>query len=87
VLVGLPELLREFAEFRLLIFGAVLVAIMVLRPEGLLPNVRRRRELHVEQAEEEYYEERVGDERETEPQVAAGVERSPGDAGPREKTP
>jgi branched-chain amino acid transport system permease protein len=87
VLVGLPELLREFAEFRLLIFGAVLVAIMVLKPEGLLPNVRRLRELHAEQPEEESYEQRVGDERETEPQVAAGVERGPADAGPREKTP
>jgi branched-chain amino acid transport system permease protein len=60
VLVGLPELLREFAEFRLLIFGAVLVAVMILRPEGLLPNVRRRRELHVEEPEEEQFEQRVG---------------------------
>ena len=46
VLVGLPELLREFAEFRLLIYGAILVAIMILRPEGLVPNKRRQRELH-----------------------------------------
>jgi branched-chain amino acid transport system permease protein len=87
VLVGLPDLLREFAEFRLLIFGAVLVSIMILRPEGLLPNVRRRRELHAEQAEEEFYEQGVGDEAETEPQVTAGVERGPADSGPRGKTP
>jgi branched-chain amino acid transport system permease protein len=87
VLVGLPDLLREFAEFRLLIFGTVLVAIMVLKPEGLLPNVRRLRELHAEEPEEEYYEQRVGDEAETEPQVVAGVERGPGEAAPREKTP
>jgi branched-chain amino acid transport system permease protein len=87
VLVGLPDLLREFAEFRLLIFGTVLVAIMILKPEGILPNVRRRRELHVEQPEEEYYEQRVGTEDETEPQVAAGVELGPGEAAPREKTP
>jgi branched-chain amino acid transport system permease protein len=53
VLVGLPDLLREFAEFRLLIFGVVLVAIMILRPEGLLPNVRRQRELHAEVADED----------------------------------
>jgi branched-chain amino acid transport system permease protein len=45
VLVGLPELLREFGEFRLLIYGAVLVAVMILRPAGLIPNVRRSREL------------------------------------------
>jgi branched-chain amino acid transport system permease protein len=46
VLVGLPELLREFSEYRLLIYGIVLVAMMLLRPEGLLPNRSRRAELH-----------------------------------------
>jgi len=51
VLVGLPELLREFAEFRLLIYGAILVAIMILRPEGLVPNKRRQRELHAREFE------------------------------------
>lgn len=46
VLVGLPELLREFAEYRLLIYGVVLVVMMILRPEGLLPSRSRRAELH-----------------------------------------
>jgi len=45
-LVGLPELLREFAEYRLLVYGAALVAMMLLRPEGLWPEPLRRRELH-----------------------------------------
>jgi branched-chain amino acid transport system permease protein len=45
-LVGLPELLREFAEYRLLVYGAALVAMMILRPEGLWPEPLRRRELH-----------------------------------------
>jgi branched-chain amino acid transport system permease protein len=45
-LVGLPEILREFAEYRLLMYGAALVAMMLLRPEGLLPEARRRLELH-----------------------------------------
>jgi len=45
-LVGLPELLREFAEYRLLVYGAALVAMMLLKPEGLWPDVKRRRELH-----------------------------------------
>jgi len=45
-LVGLPELLREFAEYRLLVYGAALVAMMLLRPEGLWPEEKRRRELH-----------------------------------------
>jgi branched-chain amino acid transport system permease protein len=45
-LVGLPELLREFAEYRLLVYGAALVAMMLLRPGGLWPEASRRRELH-----------------------------------------
>ena len=45
-LVGLPELLREFAEYRLLVYGAVLVAMMLLKPEGLWPEATRQRELH-----------------------------------------
>jgi branched-chain amino acid transport system permease protein len=45
VLVGLPELLREFAEFRMLLYGAVLVLMMLKRPEGLWPTTIARREL------------------------------------------
>ena len=52
-LVGLPELLREFAEFRLLVYGAALVAMMLLKPEGLWPDVKRKRELHVAEDENE----------------------------------
>ncbi|HMK74893.1 MAG TPA: leucine/isoleucine/valine transporter permease subunit [Thermodesulfobacteriota bacterium] len=51
-LVGLPELLREFAEYRLLVYGAALVAMMILRPEGLWPEAKRRQELHREEAPE-----------------------------------
>jgi len=50
-LVGLPELLREFAEFRMLVYGASLVAMMLLRPEGLWPEARHRIELHAEKEE------------------------------------
>jgi branched-chain amino acid transport system permease protein len=46
VLIGLPGLLREFEEFRQLIYGAALVSVMILRPQGLVPNIRRSRELH-----------------------------------------
>lgn len=48
VLMGLPEILREFAEYRYLVYGAVLVAMMLIRPEGLMPEARRRLELHEE---------------------------------------
>jgi branched-chain amino acid transport system permease protein len=44
-LIGIPQLLSEFEEFRLLIYGGVLIGIMILRPQGLIPNVRRSREL------------------------------------------
>jgi len=53
VLVGLPGLLREFEEYRLLAYGAALVAVMLLRPAGLIPNVRRSRELKDEDREQD----------------------------------
>jgi branched-chain amino acid transport system permease protein len=48
-LMGLPEILREFAEYRYLFYGAALVAVMLLRPEGLWPEARRKLELHDEE--------------------------------------
>ncbi|HUN48648.1 MAG TPA: branched-chain amino acid ABC transporter permease [Stellaceae bacterium] len=44
-LVGLPELLREFGENRYLFYGAALIVMMRIRPEGLWPSATRRREL------------------------------------------
>lgn len=62
VLVGLPDLLREFADFRLLIYGAILVALMLFKPEGLIPSRRRQLELTVHDEEEEIqYERRAGE--------------------------
>jgi branched-chain amino acid transport system permease protein len=58
-LVGLPELLREFAEYRLLVYGAALVAMMLIRPEGLWPEAVHRRELHEEAVTEAETEEAV----------------------------
>lgn len=46
ILVGLPELLREFQELRLLLFGALLVIMMLFRPEGFWPETERKRELY-----------------------------------------
>jgi branched-chain amino acid transport system permease protein len=45
VLIGMPELLREFSEYRFLIYGALLVFMMVNRPEGLWPSKVRQREI------------------------------------------
>jgi branched-chain amino acid transport system permease protein len=47
-LMGLPELLREVGDYRYLFFGAALVVMMLVRPEGLWPEAMRRRELHEE---------------------------------------
>ncbi|HSL31938.1 MAG TPA: hypothetical protein VK900_22225 [Anaerolineales bacterium] len=51
LLVGLPELLREFAEYRLLIYGALLVVMMQVRPEGFWPEATHKRELHEKTAD------------------------------------
>ncbi|MHB8174910.1 MAG: ABC transporter permease subunit [Nitrospirota bacterium] len=41
VLYIMPEALREFAQFRMLIFGGSLVALMVFRPQGIIGTKRR----------------------------------------------
>jgi branched-chain amino acid transport system permease protein len=45
VLIGIPELFREFSEYRFLFYGAALIAMMQFRPGGLLPSAIVRREL------------------------------------------
>ena len=45
-LIGLPELLREVSEFRYLIYGFTLIAMMLAKPEGLWPSKATLRELH-----------------------------------------
>jgi branched-chain amino acid transport system permease protein len=47
-MVFLPEVLRFAAEYRYLMYGAALVVMMLVKPEGLWPAERRRRELHAE---------------------------------------
>jgi branched-chain amino acid transport system permease protein len=51
VLIGLPGLLTEFQEYRLWFYGVALVFMMLNRPEGLWPDVRRKRELHEDKPE------------------------------------
>jgi branched-chain amino acid transport system permease protein len=41
ILILLPEYLRALSEYRMLAFGAILVAMMVFRPQGLISNIRR----------------------------------------------
>ncbi len=42
LVIGLPELFREFAGARMLVFGLVMMVMMVVRPQGLLPARGRR---------------------------------------------
>ena len=41
LIVGLPEVFRQFASARMLIFGAAMVAMMIFRPSGILPPLPR----------------------------------------------
>ncbi len=41
VLILTPEYLRAFSEYRMLAFGVLLVVMMIFRPGGIIPNVRR----------------------------------------------
>jgi branched-chain amino acid transport system permease protein len=76
VLAALPQLLREFNEFRFLIYGALLILMMLKRPEGFIPSRTRARELHEEEAEQDVWLR----------EVAAQERQAPG-AGPNEAPP
>lgn len=44
VLIGLPEILRPVADYRLLAYSALLIVMMLVRPAGLIPATRQKRE-------------------------------------------
>ncbi len=39
-LIALPEVLREFDSYRMLVFGATMIIMMLFRPSGLIPAKR-----------------------------------------------
>lgn len=41
VLTLAPEYLRAFSEYRMLLFGALMVLMMIFRPQGLIPSRKR----------------------------------------------
>jgi branched-chain amino acid transport system permease protein len=51
-LKGLPEILRELENYRLMFFGGLLVMMMILRPEGLWPASRPLEKATCKAAEE-----------------------------------
>ena len=60
-----PGLLAEFGEFKLLIYGVILVYMMLKRPEGLVPSVRRQRELHQDEFTQDAWFDKAGEFTET----------------------
>ena len=67
-----PGLLAEFAEFKLLIYGALLVFMMLRKPEGLLPSVRRSRELRGEELSQDAWLDRSSGDVEVDARPAGG---------------
>lgn len=56
VIILLPEIFREFNEYRVFVFGVALVVVMIFRPQGILPSKRRKAELRGGVVEEQLYE-------------------------------
>jgi branched-chain amino acid transport system permease protein len=56
VIIVLPEVFREFSEYRIFAFGVALVVVMIFRPQGLLPSKRRKAELRGGVVEEQLFE-------------------------------
>jgi branched-chain amino acid transport system permease protein len=42
VLILMPEYMRAFEQYRMLIFGAVLILMMIFRPNGIITAVRKK---------------------------------------------
>jgi branched-chain amino acid transport system permease protein len=45
LIVGLPELFRDFANARMLVFGAAMILMMIFRKGGILPTPQRKYDL------------------------------------------
>ncbi len=52
ILILLPEYLRALSEYRMLAFGAILVCMMIFRPQGLFANIRRHYHYHKKDSSE-----------------------------------
>ena len=54
-------LLAEFAQYKLLIYGALLVVMMLAKPEGLLPKPEKAREIAQEEMDQDaWFDKNVG---------------------------
>jgi branched-chain amino acid transport system permease protein len=48
LLILLPEYLRAFSDYRMLLFGFIMVIMMIFRPQGIVTGVRKTYEFHTE---------------------------------------
>jgi len=48
LLILLPEYLRAFSDYRMLLFGIIMVLMMIFRPQGIITSKRRTYEFHKE---------------------------------------
>jgi len=48
VLILLPEYLRAFSDYRMILFGIIMVIMMVFRPQGIVAGVRKKYEFQTE---------------------------------------
>lgn len=46
IMILLPEYMRTFSEYRMIVFGGAMVLMMVFRPQGLVSNFRRKYSFH-----------------------------------------
>ena len=49
LLILLPEYLRAFSDYRMLLFGLIMVIMMTFRPQGIVTGVRKTYEFHREE--------------------------------------
>ncbi len=45
-IILLPEYLRAFSDYRMILFGAALITMMIFRPQGILADIRKKYEFH-----------------------------------------
>lgn len=48
ILILLPEYLRVFSDYRMLLFGMIMVIMMIFRPQGIVSGMRRTYKFHME---------------------------------------
>ncbi len=49
LLILLPEYLRAFSDYRMLLFGIIMVIMMIFRPQGIVTGARKTYEFHTEE--------------------------------------